>query len=96
MANEWSGIRGVGKYYGKQNNGGNTDGKEFNFNDDGIVYTEYDNETDGDLLVNTNRIARMGIQDSDYDEGDRSGADNDDEDYNKNREFLLFQRRARC
>jgi len=33
--------------------------------DDGIVYTEYDIENDDDLFVNTNRIARLEIQDSD-------------------------------
>jgi hypothetical protein len=33
--------------------------------DDGIVYDDYDDENDDDLFVNTNRIARLEIQDSD-------------------------------
>ena len=36
--------------------------------DDGIVYNEYDMENDDDLFVNTNRIARLEIQDSDSEE----------------------------
>jgi probable RNA-binding protein EIF1AD len=36
--------------------------------DDGIVYDEYDMENDDDLFVNTNRIARLEIQDSDEEE----------------------------
>jgi len=36
----------------------------------GIYYTEYDNENDDDLFVNTNRIARLEIQDSDDEEGE--------------------------
>jgi probable RNA-binding protein EIF1AD len=43
--------------------------------DDGIVYNEYDNENDDDLFVNTNRVARLEIQDSDDDE-----ASSEDED----------------
>jgi len=34
-------------------------------NNDGITYTDYDMENDDDLFVNTNRIARLEIQDSD-------------------------------
>ena len=44
---------------------GNTESEEL---DDGIVYTEYDMENDDDLFVNTNRIARLQIQDSDSEE----------------------------
>eukprot|EP00536_Pseudo-nitzschia_multiseries_P007636 jgi/Psemu1/158119/gw1.181.68.1 len=36
--------------------------------DDGIVYAEYDMENDDDLFVNTNRIARLEIQDSESEE----------------------------
>lgn len=36
--------------------------------DDGIVYQEYDDDVDDDLFVNTNRIARLEIQDSSEDE----------------------------
>jgi len=44
--------------------------------DDGIVYTEYDMDNDDDLFVNTNRLARLEIQDSDSDES----SDDDDDD----------------
>ena len=36
--------------------------------DDGIVYAEYDMDNDDDLFVNTNRIARLEIQDSESEE----------------------------
>ena len=36
--------------------------------DDGIVYQEYDDDVDDDLFVNTNRIARLEIQDSSEDD----------------------------
>mmetsp|Transcript_3529 Transcript_3529/g.9900 ORF Transcript_3529/g.9900 Transcript_3529/m.9900 type:complete len:222 (-) Transcript_3529:2040-2705(-) len=49
----------------------NTDYDDY---DDGIVYNEYDDENDDDLFVNTNRIARLEIQDSDSEE------DSSDED----------------
>lgn len=45
---------------------------EYGDYDDGIVYTEYDDENDDDLFVNTNRIARLEMQDSDDDEGECS------------------------
>lgn len=41
-----------------------TDTDTDNYND-GIVYTEYDMDNDDDLFVNTNRISRLEIQDSD-------------------------------
>uniref|UniRef100_A0A7S4AEQ1 S1-like domain-containing protein n=1 Tax=Pseudo-nitzschia australis TaxID=44445 RepID=A0A7S4AEQ1_9STRA len=41
---------------------------EYDDCDDGIVYTEYDMDNDDDLFVNTNRIARLEIQDSDSEE----------------------------
>lgn len=36
--------------------------------DDGIVYQDYDDEADDDLFVNTNRIARLEVQDSSEEE----------------------------
>jgi len=36
---------------------------------DGIVYQDYDDEVDDDLFVNTNRIARLEIQESSDEEG---------------------------
>ena len=36
--------------------------------DDGIVYQDYDDDVDDDLFVNTNRIARLEIQDSSEDD----------------------------
>lgn len=49
----------------------NDDGIVYNTEDaydDGIVYTEYDMDNDDDLFVNTNRIARLEIQDSESEE----------------------------
>ena len=49
----------------------NDDGIVYNTEDnydDGIVYTEYDMNNDDDLFVNTNRIARLEIQDSESEE----------------------------
>lgn len=45
--------------------------------DDGIVYADYDMENDDDLFVNTNRIARLEIQDSDSDDEDESSDEED-------------------
>ena len=44
------------------------DENEHEENEDGIVYQEYDDEADGDLFVNTNRIAKLEIQDSSEEE----------------------------
>ncbi len=41
--------------------------------DDGIVYQEYDDDVDDDLFVNTNRIARVEIQDSSEEESSVEG-----------------------
>lgn len=49
------------------------EGREEEVDDDGIVYNEYDDENDDDLFVNTNRIARLEIQDSD----DEASSDED-------------------
>lgn len=38
------------------------------YDDDGIVYNDYDMDNDDDLFVNTNRIARLEIQDSESEE----------------------------
>ena len=49
----------------------NDDGIVYNTEDnydDGIVYTEYDMDNDDDLFVNTNRITRLEIQDSESEE----------------------------
>jgi probable RNA-binding protein EIF1AD len=41
---------------------------------DGIVYQEYDDDVDDDLFVNTNRIARLEIQES----SDEDGSDDEE------------------
>ena len=51
-----------------------TEQTDHHHRDDGIVYTEYDMDNDDDLFVNTNRIARLEIQDSDSEDS------SDDED----------------
>ena len=55
-----------------KNGSDNDDGIVYSTEDsdyvDGIVYNEYDMENDDDLFVNTNRIARLEIQDSDEEE----------------------------
>jgi probable RNA-binding protein EIF1AD len=54
---------------GSDNNGiVYNDESNANAYDDGIVYAEYDMENDEDLFVNTNRLARLEIQDSDDEE----------------------------
>lgn len=58
----------------ESNDGKNNDGaivstyNEEDYCDDGIVYNEFDMDNDDDLFVNTNRIARLEIQDSDDEE----------------------------
>ncbi len=52
----------------------NTDENDY---DDGIVYNDYGFENDDDLFVNTNRIARLEIQDSD-DSSEEESSDEED------------------
>jgi len=61
---------GDGIVYASNNNNSNTERDDYY--DDGIVYTEYDMDNDDDLFVNTNRIARLEIQDSDSEEEESS------------------------
>lgn len=53
-----------GQHEDYKNNGDNYNNDDDN---DGIVYNEYDDGNDDDLFVNTNRISRLEIQDSDDD-----------------------------
>jgi len=61
-----------GQHKENKNNGDNYNNHDEN---DGIVYNEYDDENDDDLFVNTNRISRLEIQDSDDDYDPSSGED---------------------
>jgi len=63
-------------------NNSNDDGIVYNadendYDDDGIVYNDYDMENDDDLFVNTNRIARLEIQDSDESSQEESSDEED-------------------